>query len=337
MTLALAGCAPLTQPMAPATQTPFMSQNAFIMADGYELPYRVWRPSQEVKATFIVLHGFNDHSRFFEAAGTFFASQGILSYAYDQRGFGRTQNIGIWPGIPTLVNDLVEVIDLIDKERQGPLYVVGASMGGAVVLSLMASDSRSQSEDRLAGTILVAPAIWSQKNMNIVYRAGLWITRTFFPSCRARPPEGLKIIPSDNIAAIQRLRADPLFIKQTRFDTLAGVVDLMEQAFDSAQRIRGPTLILYGANEQILPTKDIDRFIDRIPRENARLAVYSTGYHMLLRDLNAAIVYQDILEWVEDSRAILSSEIKQGPIPWLPFSRTRSSAGESAALRRQRS
>ena len=39
----------------------------------------------------------------------------------------------------------------------------------------------------------------------------------------------------------------------------------------------------------------------------ARAAVYPDGYHMLLRDLQAAVVHRDVLSWIDAAAAPLPS------------------------------
>ena len=46
-----------------------------------------------------------------------------------------------------------------------------------------------------------------------------------------------------------------------------------------------------------------------LPRDpkGRRIAFYTDGYHMLLRDLQAETVYRDIAAWINDRRAPLPS------------------------------
>ena len=66
------------------------------MADGYLLPLSVWRPPDDVavRAVVLALHGLNDYRQAFAAVGPYLAAHGIVTYAYDQRGFGETQAAG---------------------------------------------------------------------------------------------------------------------------------------------------------------------------------------------------------------------------------------------------
>jgi len=62
-----------------------------------------------------------------------------VTYAYDQRGFGKSPTRGRWPGTDTLVEDARAVAALLHERYPDlPIYVVGESMGGA--LALVAAD-----------------------------------------------------------------------------------------------------------------------------------------------------------------------------------------------------
>src|SRR5262249_23728327 len=59
---------------------------------------------------------------------------------------------------------------------------------------------------------------------------------------------------------------------------------------------------LYGAHDQIIPRASAVKAAERLPA-SARTAIYAQGYHMLLRDLHADIVYGDILSYLHDPDA----------------------------------
>jgi len=61
------------------------------------------------------------------------ASEGITTIAYDQRGFGRSPGRGVWAGDELMVEDLRTVAALArQKYPRAVLVVAGESLGGAV-------------------------------------------------------------------------------------------------------------------------------------------------------------------------------------------------------------
>ena len=293
--LLLAACTARYQPMGPATETPRLADDAIIAADGYRLPLRAWWPEEvPPHAVVIALHGFNDYSRSFDDAAASWAEDGILTYAYDQRGFGESARPGIWAGSDTLAQDLATVARLVRvRHPEIPLYLVGESMGAAVALTALANEPPLPA----AGVVLVAPAVWGRADMSLIERVALWWAVTATPGLIVTG-EGLDITPSDNNEMLRALGRDPLVIKETRADAVGGLVDLMEQASAMAAMVDRPLLVQYGDNEEIIPTDAIARFLERLPSGRAVVAFYPNGYHMLLRDRAASIVIDDAAHWM---------------------------------------
>ena len=251
--LGMMSCSSRLQPMGDVVREAVINPDVFVMQDDYELPYRVWEPDGAPSVILVALHGFNDYSSFFDSAGRFLVAHDILCYAYDQRGFGSSLNRGIWPGTETLVSDLVTVVKLLKQRHHDiPLYLLGTSMGGSVIVSSMVLLPSPLPVD---GVILVAPAVWGRKMMSSLQRATLWLLSSLISGLSVGAPRGLNIMPSDNIEMLRALSQDPLVIKETRFDTLSGLTDLMDHALEGVRFLSGPTLVMYGINEQVLPTK----------------------------------------------------------------------------------
>ena len=277
----------------------------FLAADGLALSARVWPAEGVTNAVIIALHGFNDYANAFAAPATWWAARGITTYAYDQRGFGNDPNAGVWPGLTPLTRDLCTVIgEVASANPATPIFGLGASMGGAVLMTA-ATEPTCSEFGALAGLILVAPAVRGRASLNPLYRTALWLGAHLAPWATVTG-RGLGIVASDNVEMLRALGADPLVIKETRVDAVFGMVNLMDAAFAAAPRIRAPTLLLYGENDEIIPPRPTRMMIERWTGP-LRISIYPTGYHMLLRDLEAEAVWGDTIVWIGDGGAALPS------------------------------
>lgn len=277
-----------------------------VMPDGARLPMLVFE-ADEPRAVLLALHGFNDYSNSFAepGPGPWFARQGITLVAIDQRGFGRAPGHGLWAGDRRMAEDVAAVAALLRAEYPDvPLYLIGESMGGAVAMRAMALDEPPEVD----GLILSAPAVWGWQELNGFYGAALWTAAHLAPSATLTG-RGLEIWPSDNIEMLRVLARDPLVIKETRIDTLYGLVGLMDSAYDAAPEIRKPVLLLYGAKDEIVPAAAIAGTIERLEAAHLDVtsACYPNGYHMLLRDLEREQVWKDIAAWIEQRTTPLPS------------------------------
>ncbi len=305
--LLLGACAGRLQPMGPEIGPPALNGDAVVASDGYVLPLKSWVPDDEVRAAIVALHGFNDYANAFATPGPVWAEAGIATYAYDQRGFGGTQEIGIWPGTETLVADARATVDLVRRRHPGvPVYLLGESMGGAVVLTTVAGPADDGPPIAVDGVVLVAPAVWARGTMPVYQRIPLWLGANLLPWVTLTG-RGLDIQPSDNIEMLIAFSQDPLVIKETRIDTIDGLVDLMSAGLDAAPALDVPALILYGDNDEIIPPPPIEAMLRRLPADRHVVAFYEDGFHMLLRDLNGNIPQADIAHWIADQAAPLPS------------------------------
>jgi acylglycerol lipase len=281
----------------------------FVAADGTRLPIQRWLPTGRPKAVFLALHGMNDYANAFALPGEWWAERGIATYAYDQRGFGRTPNPGMWAGTATLDGDFDALVKLLrGRYPKVPLFVLGESMGGAVAMTALAAPN----PPKVDGIILAAPAVWGRATMDFGKRMALWLAAHTVPWLEVSG-RGLDIVPSDNREMLIALSRDPLVIKETRIDAISGLVDLMDAALADAPHLGStPLLILYGERDQIIPPDPTHEMIESLPRGGAlTVALYPKGYHMLLRDLEAERVWNDVLHWVEDPKAPLPSGADQ--------------------------
>jgi acylglycerol lipase len=302
----LFGCsAPKTQLPSGISQTPKLERNQFISDDGYRLPItRYWPHSPEYaapKGIVIALHGFNDYSKAFEGMCQYFVSRDMACVAYDQRGFGDTEMVGIWPQVGRLQKDLHAIIELLHQQNpELPIFLVGESMGGAVILTAI-SDSSLILDKGVQGAILYAPAVWARSTQPWYQKFVLWVLVHTFPDWT---PTGmnLDIQATDNIAALRAMGQDDKIIKATRIDTIYGLIDLMDAALLASKDVSINTLVLYGEKDEIIPKAPTCEMLQQMRSidQNVRFKHYPDGYHMLTRDLQANRVFADSLMWMSD-------------------------------------
>ncbi len=307
--LLLSACAAhTTPPVSPRTHLAdrrlVPPDTVFTLSDGARLPARIWRATGPERAVVLALHGFNDSRDAWELPAPILAAQGITVFAPDQRGFGGAPDRGRWAGTDRMVQDAAELVRQIALREPGvPLFVMGESMGGAIALCLAASPDRPP----VAGFILLAPAVWSRKEMNPTLTASLWLAATFAPDWHLTGRHlPLRIQATDNRDALYRLAYDPLTVHETRAATLRGLVNLMTRAQDDASRATGRILIAYGGHDQLVPPRATASAWDALPPD-ARRSFYPSGYHLLLRDRNRDRPLGDIVSFMLEPDRLLPS------------------------------
>ena len=217
---------------------PRLDPSDFVSFDGARLGLTRWDatgPDGEAVEPSVVIvgvHGMNDYANAFHMAARWWATQGVTTLAYDQRGFGRSPSRGIWAPAALTTEDLRTIVAL--ARRRWPhavIAVAGESLGGAVAIEAFASD-RPPDADRL---VLLSPGVWGWSSQPISYRAALWLAARAAPDKVFTPPDWLTshISASDNRAELIAMGSDPLMIWGARSDALYGLVSTMERASDA--------------------------------------------------------------------------------------------------------
>lgn len=343
--LALAACAPLQQQaLRPVSiPVPGFDGNVFTSFDGAKLGLTTWRPlapceaelaeaaSQgreiiclppgEVRAEYrerntviIAIHGMNDYAGAFNSAGAWWASQGGIVYAYDQRGHGRSPQPGIWPQPDVMRKDLNTAVDVARRRHPGArIVVVGESMGAAVAMTAFGSDDPPKAD----ALVLSGPGLRGWGTLPVLYRVSLWTSAHVRPAWIVVPPKGVRITTTDNREKQIEMWKDPYVLKTNRIDSVYGVVSIMEEADKAASRLAPdvPTLLLYGGKDEMIPAPGVERTAKKLPK-HVHTAYYLGGYHMLLNDLAAETVWRDILAFARNPDAKLPSGAP--PLPWAP-------------------
>jgi alpha-beta hydrolase superfamily lysophospholipase len=345
--LTAAACAPLQQSSlaVPVEAEPSFSENWFTSFDGARLgldvyPARaqavspgpcdaggginlttgasacaaaaeVYRAEPDV--VIIAVHGMNDYAGAFKSAGKWWADHGATVYAYDQRGFGRSPGWMIWPEPDVMREDLATAVAVARRRHpEARVAVVGESMGAAVAITKFA---RSDAP-KVDALILSGPGLRGWGTLPMLYSVSLWVSSHVRPDWIVVPPKGVRVVATDNNAKLREMWFNPLVQKSNRIDSVYGVVSIMEEADAEIGNLPSavPTLLLYGAKDEIIPVDGVMRATAKMP-EHVRTAYYTKGYHMLMNDLQARTVWGDVLAFARAPESSLPSHAP--PLPWL--------------------
>lgn len=277
----------------------------------------------EPKACILLIHGMAEHIERYHGFASYLTENNYMVYAYDQRGHGqsvdRIEDLGYFgeKGWLSVVEDIQTMLNYIKKEFDGPVILMGHSMGS--FLSRHFASMYSQSID---GLILSGTGGSSGLKGRLM---------AFFASvsCKRKGPE-------KQAKFISKLMNDT-FLKhhkhmRTEFDWLSrdtkqvdyyindpycGTVfsnafyrDLFNhveyvnstEAVDSVRKDL-PVYLFSGDEDPVgsygkgvQKTYDLFKILGQVDLE---IKLYKDGRHEMLNDINKSEVYSDVLSWLE--------------------------------------
>jgi acylglycerol lipase len=277
------------QPMGPAAET-----RELTAPDGVRIFTARWDPVGPERGALLLVHGLKDHSGRYGTLVRAMQGAGISVHALDLRGHGRSGGDRQWV---RSFDEYTEDLDRLAAPLMAvprPLFVLGHSMGGAIVLRWIAC-----SAPRLAGVVLSAPAILPPLS---VPRSTQRITRFLsWVVPRARlfdlPLEDFSRDP----AVVAAMTADPLIDPRPAPVRTGGELLRTMAGFPSAfPKFTFPVLALHGSEDRLTNPAGSQELIDRVGSQDKTLQRYEGLYHDLLHEPEGDVVLGDITRWISE-------------------------------------
>lgn len=261
-------------------------------AGGARLYCRSWPPA-DARATLVALHGLGDHSGLYPMIGEVLAAKGIAVLTPDLRGNGRSPGqrgyIEAWDD---LREDLGRLLVRARAEAPGrPVFLLGMSLGGLVVLDYALHDSRG-----LQGVIALSPPLGALGVPAPLLALGRVLSRVW---PRFSLETGMDLMGlSRDASVVERVLADPLFHRRGTARLSTEVTRTIVRVQAEAGRLAVPLLVQHGAADRMVPPDGSRRFVARAGHPDKRLIEYPGAYHALLADLDGERVLADLAGWM---------------------------------------
>jgi acylglycerol lipase len=266
----------------------------FESADRLSLYEQSWSPQSPI-ASVVIVHGYAEHSTRYAETALHLAEQGFAVYSFDLRGHGKSGgNRCLVRSFDQHVFDLEHFIQRLHAEQtHPPLFLLGHSMGSAIVLLYALQHQASLQGVITSGTILDLDRTlsWWQP------QALAWLsqlmpalpTQTIDRRDLARDPEVGKAY-----------EADPLIYRGgIPARTASEMIRATHKLQSSLSSFTLPLLILHGTSDRIAPASGSQKLYEASRSSDKTLKLYDGSYHEILHEPERAEVLQDIIRWLK--------------------------------------
>lgn len=272
------------------------SEHRFTGVGGVEIVYDVWTPATGAARGVIVLaHGYAEHARRYDHVVARFGAAGLITYALDHRGHGRSGGKRVYlRDFSEYTADFHTLVGIAAREHpQLPRIVVGHSMGGAVVFAY----GVEHPDDYLA-MVLSGPAVDAASSVSRVKVALAKLVGRVAPG-----------LPVENLPA-SAVSRDPLVVAAYEADPLVhhgklpagvarGLIGVGETMPSRAAALTAPLLVVHGEDDRLIPVQGSRRLVECVGSTDVNLKVYPGLYHEVFNEPEQVVVLDDVTAWIE--------------------------------------
>lgn len=283
------------------------SERSFDGVGGVPIFYDVWTPEGRSEATgesasatapngvVVLCHGYAEHARRYDHVAQRFGEAGLITYALDLRGHGRSGGKRVYlKNISEYTEDFHHLVGLATAAHpELKRVVLGHSMGGGVVFTYGV-----EHPDDYAAMVLSGPAVYAQDGVSPVMTVAAKVLGGLAPGL---PVEDL---PADAVSrdpkVVAAYEADPLVhhgkLPAGVAKALIGVGETMPQR---AAALTAPLLVVHGGQDKLIPVAGSERLVECVGSTDVALKVYPELYHEVFNEPERAVVLDDVTSWIE--------------------------------------
>jgi len=267
--------------------------------DGLALARRDW-PSADARGTIVIVHGLGEHTgRYAHVAARLNASRWSV-VGYDQRGHGASPGErGRLAAGDDLLADLGAVMDVVRAEVNGPVVLLGHSLGGLVVARFVAGGLESPRPDwqrDVDALVLSSPAL--DIGMTGARRALLATLEALTPNLGIGNGLDATGISRDP-AIVAAYRADPLVHDRIAPRLIRFLADAGPTVRALAPRWQVPTLLLYAGSDRLVVPAGSAAFAAAAPAAVVTARPFASLFHEIFNEPEQNEVLAVLTAWLD--------------------------------------
>lgn len=256
--------------------------------DGLSLHLREWPcAAPAAHGTVLLVHGLGEHCGRYAHVAARLNAKGWHVVGYDHRGHGRSEGPrGVIARDDALLADLARVIDAVRASRDGPLVLLGHSMGGLVAARFVAErvpggPPPAAWHREVDALVLSSPAL--DAGMGAAQKLLLAVLGPLAPNLavgNGLSPSWVSRDPAEVAAYV----ADPLVHDRIAPRLVRFIVDGGELVRARASRWSVPTLLMWAGADRCVAPAGSAAFAAAAPTERVQSRRFDGLYHELFNE-----------------------------------------------------
>jgi alpha-beta hydrolase superfamily lysophospholipase len=271
------------------------TERAFDGVQGVRIVYDTWTPQADPRAVVVLSHGFGEHARRYDHVAARFGEAGLVTYALDHRGHGRSGGKRVLcRNMSEYTGDFHTLAGIGAREHPGlPRVVLGHSMGGAIVFSYGVDRP-----DDYQLMVLSGPAVDMVDTVSPLLAVVAKVLGAVAPGL---PVEKLdSTLVSRDPAVVAAYDNDPLVHHgRVPAGVARALIKVGETMPSRAPALTAPLLVVHGADDGLIPAEGSKRLAGRVGSSDVRLTVYPGLYHEVFNEPERALVLDDVVGWID--------------------------------------
>lgn len=270
------------------------TESEFAGVHGTRIVYDVWRPDGPPTGILLLAHGLGEHARRYDHVVERLVGLGLVVYAPDHRGHGRSGGKRIelhdWS---EFLDDLHRLSAVAIAENPGlQRFLLGHSMGGAIALSYALDH-----QDELSGLILSAPAVDVVGGKpRVVIEIGKILGR-FAPGTPVETLDPKSV--SRDPAVVAAYESDPLVHHGKVKAGIARGMILAAESFPARlPSLTIPVLLLHGTEDRLADVSGSRMIAAHAGSKDLTLKTYDGLFHEVFNEPEQEKVLDDLVDWL---------------------------------------
>lgn len=257
----------------------------------------------DVKGVLAIVHGLGEHSGRYCQIVKGLTAAGYAVFGFDNQGHGKSEgqrgHINRWQDYRDNTQAFLSLIR--QQEPTAPLFLMGHSLGGLIVLDyvLRSSDSAAFQALNLQGMIVSAPPFQptsgtANRRLKVLARLFSGLLPRYSLSMELSQG-GLSRDPSVADQAVE----DPLTHSSVTLRWGSETLSTLGWVKDHIDQLSLPLLLTHGEDDPIISPAGSKMIFQQVNSPDKTLKIYPGSYHEPHNDLDADTVVFDLLRWME--------------------------------------